>query len=383
MENYVKQSYEPDILRLSISGEPGMNNAPFYLVNDDKLAQNILILSYEKPVTEGELSTALGIPAAYIESTVQKLVDGELMVRTDSGKVYTDFLIYTQKDMRVTYDRQLQIAQEEFERFWSVQEQALEDLRKEAYYLRQEEQARTDMELYFAIKILLNVHTDMLDEICGKLPFSDYPYRAQGGRWFAMGQRFPNQYDPQKDEQFRKYGIGGEISFGIKNFRDAKQVGIRKYEMSFAPNIFGYYSTEYIQWLYEVYCGVPYEESAVGEYVLGAADTMLSRGILKQEKTLKLSIPVLSGKEYHSLAALAAQYRKQMFEKVYDILRPLYDNGAVKLPSHLKSVPKWQQYMFCSDSLPMMIIHQAVERGKFLCGYRKPVPAAILVVERD
>ncbi len=61
------------------------------------LTQNVLILAYEKPVTETELAKALGTPTAFIEPIIEKMIAGELMKRTDSGKVYTDFIIYTEK----------------------------------------------------------------------------------------------------------------------------------------------------------------------------------------------------------------------------------------------------------------------------------------------
>ena len=72
MENYMQQSYEPDTLNLSCSGSSGLKEEPFSLVEySDKLAQNILILAYPKPVTETELAKALGVPTAYVEPIVQ------------------------------------------------------------------------------------------------------------------------------------------------------------------------------------------------------------------------------------------------------------------------------------------------------------------------
>ena len=52
------------------------------------------------------------------------------------------------------------------------------------------------------------------------------------------------------------------------------------------------------------------------------------------------------------------------------------------LPSHLKSVPKWLRYMFCGDSVPMMVIHKAREKGLFMDGVNYQVPASLLVYEK-
>ena len=75
MENYPRQSYEPETLWLSNSGKTGIANEPFSLVEDDRIIMNLLILAYEKPVTIPELAKAIGISTTYIEPIVDKLVD--------------------------------------------------------------------------------------------------------------------------------------------------------------------------------------------------------------------------------------------------------------------------------------------------------------------
>lgn len=64
MENYTKQSYEPESLVMSISGRCGFDGMPFGLVGNDKIAMNLLILAYDKPVTVTELAKAIGIPCS-------------------------------------------------------------------------------------------------------------------------------------------------------------------------------------------------------------------------------------------------------------------------------------------------------------------------------
>ena len=88
-------------------GSTSPDKSPELLVQDDLIAQNLLILAYEKPITVSDLSKAIGIPAAYIEPIVKKLVDGELMTKTDSGKVYTDFLITKPQDKLRYFNPQL------------------------------------------------------------------------------------------------------------------------------------------------------------------------------------------------------------------------------------------------------------------------------------
>lgn len=99
MEDYGRQSYQPERLDVSCNGRPGLHDEPWSLVSGDLMKQNLLIAAYDAPVTPVELARHLGIPTAYVEQAADALVQGELMRRI-GGKVVTDFLITT-PDMRL------------------------------------------------------------------------------------------------------------------------------------------------------------------------------------------------------------------------------------------------------------------------------------------
>ena len=80
MKKYEKQSFEPEDLWISSSGYTGLDDQPHSLVNNDKIAMNLLILAYERPVTITELADAIGISAAYIEPVVDRLIEGDVSV---------------------------------------------------------------------------------------------------------------------------------------------------------------------------------------------------------------------------------------------------------------------------------------------------------------
>ncbi|OGO90551.1 MAG: hypothetical protein A2Y17_01630 [Clostridiales bacterium GWF2_38_85] len=383
MENYTKQSYEPDILRMSCSGGVGLNDEPFSLVDEkDKLTQNVLILAYEKPVTETELAKSLGVPVVFIEPIVEKMIDGELMKRTESGKIYTDFIIYTEKDRKTTFSKQLETVDKNFDLFWVEIEKALSELREKEYYKRQTEHAKSKLELHFCIDLLMGGCIDVRNEVTGIMPYSDYPYRKNGGRWFAMGQQYPPDYDYKNDKDFWKYSISGEAGTEIRNFRDAKYLELRKYdtELGSYPNC--YFRADYIKWFYELLTNVAHEDSAVGDNVLEAAEDFITSGILKKDDAVTLNIPILSHEEYHDEKRLSATHHEKLSKDIHDIMIKLFDNGYVRLQSHLKSVPKWQQYMYCGDSVPMAVIHKAIEKGMFLKDFDYPIPASILVIDK-
>lgn len=383
MENYEKQSYEPDILRMSCSGGCGLDGEPFSLVGyDDKLTQNVLLLAYSKPVSETELSRALGVPAAFIEPVVERLIRGELMKRADGGRVYADFIIYTEDDRKKNLPKQLKTADESFELFWPSVDGGLSELRRREYYLRQGERAKAKLELHFCVKLLLNAVVSARDELTGVMPYSDYPYRKNGGRWFAMGQKYPPDYDFAKDTGYWKYEISGEAGTGIKNFRDAKYLELRKYDTNLGGFPNAYFKAEYIKWLYELLTKVPPEQSSAGESTLQSASAFIECGILTKSPELTLDIPVLSSAEYHDEALLQSKYSEIIHEAARAVLLTLFEEGRVKLPPHLDSVPKWQRYMYCGSALPMAVIYQAVGRGKFLSGADYQLPASILVLDR-
>lgn len=382
MENYTKQSYDPDILTMSCAGEIGPDEEPFSLVDPtDKLTQNVLILAYRKPVTETELAKALGTPVVFIEPIIEKMIDEELMKRTDGGKVYTDFIIYTDKDRKATLPEQLELAAENFDLFWGKTETALAALRKRDYYLRQSDHGKSKLELHFCIRLLQNAVFDVRTEVTGTTPYSEYPYRKNGGRWFAMGHQSHLDHDFNYDHEFLKYNISGEIGTVIKNFRDAKYLELRKYDTELGECPHRYFNEEYVKWFYEILSCVPGDESSVRDNVIADSEDLIESGILKRNDSLEIDLPILSLSEYRDECNLAAQYVKALSEDIHDVLIPIFNFGYAKLPDHLKSVPKWQQYMFCGNSVPMAVIHKAIEKGLFLKGVDYPVPASILIVE--
>ncbi len=81
-------SYAPRTLSIGIWGHASDRNEPF-CYRGSLLAQNILILAYEKTISIRDLSAALGTAAPFVEHEVERLVSGELLGRTPGGLVFT------------------------------------------------------------------------------------------------------------------------------------------------------------------------------------------------------------------------------------------------------------------------------------------------------
>ncbi len=81
-----KENILPGRLYLSFGGCEGLKGEPMSLVEDDLIAQNLLITAYEKPISVTDLSKAIGVPSAYTEPIVKRLVDGELMKKRTAAR---------------------------------------------------------------------------------------------------------------------------------------------------------------------------------------------------------------------------------------------------------------------------------------------------------
>lgn len=133
-DNYSQNSYMPQQLAVRNSGVCGINDEPMSLTDGDVLAQNLLILAYDKPITVSELSRKIGVAAAYTEPVIKKLVDGELMKCLRDGRVYTDFIIYDAADYVKYIHEQETFAAKNIEAYLAPAKDAIEKLKQKPYY---------------------------------------------------------------------------------------------------------------------------------------------------------------------------------------------------------------------------------------------------------
>lgn len=214
MENYASNSYAPQKMYLRNSGSFGMNMEPMSLCTDDDiLTQNLLMLAYEKPLTVSELSRKIGIPAAYVEPIVEKLVGGELMKMTGDGKVYTDFIIYERDDFTKYQSDAEKFCSDNWEIYGAPMKSAIEKLRNREYYSER-------LERFFVILLADRMFGYAIDSASDK---QYYPDRPNGGKWLAFGEKVPF-------EKESKYLHSGLRSCYIEEFISAKNLWMYNYE---------------------------------------------------------------------------------------------------------------------------------------------------------
>ncbi len=392
MEKYEKQSYEPENLWISSSGNPGMDDQPYSLVKNDKIIMNLLILAYEKPVTVPELADAIGISTTYIEPIVDRLVDGELM-KQSGDKVFTDFIIYTEQDRLNTFEIQKELATRNCNEIWKYMEDGLNVLRNQTYYKRQNRSQTAKLEGFFAIRTVYNSVLKARDEIAGHTSFEGYPNRKDGGRWFAMGNRYPSDYNSGVCP-YSMYEISGEAGSGFGNWSGAKWVALYDYDTDeevlgrshsayHCAETFGEAREGVTKMLYSIYRDDESFLSGISQRVLASMDVFLKLDFVERtsDGKLSLNVPVLNTTEKKAFYEMVEKYSIKLTEAFRNDYAKMIQNPVVVPKQIRKDVPGFLRYLNTCCYFPSALIYEARKRGLFLNGYEKPAPAIIMEIE--
>ena len=183
---YADASYAPKTVTIGIWGNEGGRGEPFCFLRS-LIAQNILVLAYEKPISIRDLSDALAIPTPYVEFEVDKLIDGELLGKTAGGLIYTRIYMRTPEDGYGDVEAQEKLAAEIAPILWRRMEEHLAPLWED-----ETSATRTFSDKQTAIFRLM-----LVEQMMGKVIFSPEMdtrspdvtpmARPNGGWWLATG----------------------------------------------------------------------------------------------------------------------------------------------------------------------------------------------------
>lgn len=387
MESYVKQSYEPDELWLCNSGKPGLNGEPMSLVNDDKIAQNLLILAYDSPKTEEELSKAIGIPASYIEPVIKKLIDNELMAKTPSGRVYTDFIIFNRDERSKHIPKQIKFVKDNFDRIYNPINNALTKLRKTAFYKGFNARQQKKSEFYAAMYILERVYIDSLSAINPEF-FKELPDRPNGGKWIALGNLRRHDDGPQTHLWEQKFFYSGRrLAYG-EHCMQARLIMLLEYDTYFDD--YGYYrylpydigTEEMAKFLYVIDSKMDPEETGLNLRLLENIPELLKKGVLRKDgDILSVDLPVMTSGDFNTMEAYLKDAIKLIVGEIREPLKEHLKSVKTEIPKHLKSVPLEKQYQCGVQNLPPIFINEMIER-KLVGKIDFPCPPAVLVIDR-
>lgn len=402
MEKYQKQSYEPVTLKLNNSGNWGINGEPMSLINNDLTAQNILWIAYEKPLTIEEISQAIGIPSAYVEPIVEKLLNGELMKKNGTNRYYTDFIIYTLEDKEHYIPEQKNLVHEHFDLFWNAIDNGLSKIRTQDFYTRCNFDAKNSLEMYFAFNCLdYGIYTTFSNIFNAKQVFPDRP---NGGKWIAFGNVFFKEFNPSEHIELMAHTYSGERWERFTNYADSKLIEMHVYGADGFPAYSYRHSPEYTffakheeldavftKLLYIIHTDTNPETVGFNPEYLRSIPWLTKCKILRTENNKPIiNIPVLSGKEASDFWNICKEVRQAFADDIKELLAQYFKGKKKPIPSHLDSVPLQKQYMHVGGALLFATIREAIKRDKLYNGnydddsngINQPPCPMLLVIEK-
>ncbi len=311
------------------------------------MKQNILIVSYTKPVSIKEIALTLGIPTAFIESAVKDLVAEQLM-RRSGNRVFTDFIIVSPEDLDKSIDIQIAFTEKHYAQLRDIVTDYISELNQCDFVQTIPENKLKKLIHYF----VLHLFSSALYAVTQKIVPSkeDYPERPNGGRWIAQGTKFPSDFDFESF-RFGKYTYGGERWALFENFLCAKSICLRVYDTQPDLNKYEHAPVEIreadlAKLLYIISRDIPFE--ATGFNVMFCQDIphLTECGILdKTGEKPSVDIPIVTPEEYHELDKLRVKYMHKLADSLEKPLRDIFPQLRIDIPKHLEGrVAEFRQY---------------------------------------
>ena len=380
-----RENYLPGRLNLSFGGSDGLKGEPISLVEGDLIAQNLLILAYDKPITISDLSKAIGIPAAYIEPIVKKLIDGELMVQMDSGKVYSDFIISKAQDILKNFESQKNFAHKQFDTVWSIVEKMSAKISKMDFVKSMDSEERTKLNRYAVLKAL----QDFQHFGTGKIESPKFPKRKDGGWWFAQAITFDAGYNIKEYMDASEYCIhGGHRTSEAVSVGRTKRIRLYEFDTTLwdSPHRFGgayeLYFKHIIPLLWSIYDGISLETSDIPNDFISYIPTLEQFGVIgRTEDKLCVKIPVLKKTDYDEMCALIKNATEEIKAVIGEEFTTFITSLKTPIPKHLTSVPELFRYMEATAYFVMSIVREAYDNDLHLKDVDYCCPPVVLVYE--
>lgn len=381
MEN--KENYLPGKLYLTFGGAEGLKFEPMSLVENDLIAQNLLLLAYEKPLSISELSRAIGIPAAYLEPIVKKLVDGELIVQTDGGKLYADFIITRPQDALKSFKPQLEFAHQHFDTVWSIVAKMSNGIAKLDSVKNMSEKEKTMLDRYAVLKAL----QDFIYCATDKVKKPDFPKRKDGGWWYAQAVAIDAGYDLTEYQESQNYAIqGGHRTTEAFSIGRTKSIRLYEFDTTLwdSPHRYGgayeLYFKHIIPLLWHIYDGISLENSNIPNEFISYMKTLEEVGMIGySEDKPHVNIPVITKNDYERILAIIKATTEQIKSTIGAEFSTFTDSMKTPIPRHLTSVPELFRYHNATEYFVMAIVREAYEKGLHLMGVDYCCPPVVLV----
>lgn len=381
-----RENYLPGKLYLSFGGSDGPNMEPISLVENDLIAQNLLILAYEKPITVSDLSKAIGIPTAYIEPIIKKLVDGELMAETASGKVYADFLITKPQDRLKNFKPQLDFVDRHFDTIWNIIAKMSAEISGFGFVSALESKQKTELDRYAVLKAL----QDFQHCGTGKIEAPHFPKRRDGGWWFAQATAFDAGYNTKEYNEASEYAIQGGHRTS-ESFVDDGTRSVRLYEFDTTlwdsphryDGAFDLYFKYIIPLLWRIYTDKTIDDSSeIPNEFISYIPSLERFGMLgNTQGELRVAIPVLKKTEYEKVNAAIKCATESLKTAIGEDFSAFVSSNKTPVPKHLTSVPELFRYGDATNYFAMTVVRKAYENGLHMKNVDYCCPPVVLVYD--
>ncbi len=382
MEHYTEQSYRPVTLDLTHSGNWGRNKEPVSLIKGDLLAQNILYAAYHTPLTAEEIAASIGTPAAYVESILEKLTDGELM-KKKGNQFYTDFMINTLAEQEKHIPAQKEFVKEHFEQLWAPIRRGLAKLREQDFYTRLNADQKNSLELYFTFHCLDYGIYDMVCGIFGS--HLEFPCRKDGGCWIAYGTVHTDPFDPMEHIPLMAHAYSGQRFTYYENFAGGKLLRQHVYSAEGFPNYSYNRSPDYTfiksgddvddlvtRLLYILHTGISPESVGFDTEYLRMIPHLTKCKILRDaDGRPAVNIPILNDAEFHILYDLLTEAKAAMQtdSKLQEAFRDFLMDKELDIPSHLENIHPQKRFYYGYNAMLFATIRLAMEKGELYNGH--------------
>lgn len=356
MEKYAPISYEPKHIKLGIWGHCGNQNEPFSLLSS-QIESNAMILAYENPVSVRGIADSIGMPSAYLEPIIEKLVEGELMGRTAGGLVYTRCFLQPFENNLGNIDAQKKIAAQHAAR---IREVALKHL--SPLLARPECTAMSDKQR--ASLVLLTITRALLELIRACKPTYEGapespPTRPNGGRWLATGIVFEHA---QKQEH--PYFCSGPVEVGYRSRSSGPwECKMYDFQSCIGDGYGSYQSLKYktsLTSILRLYAsllptGIECESNSMLELI----PEFEERAIMKrgEDGEIRLDIPALTYEEYQTYWGPAkAAIREELESHLADDIRALWCNCSNRVPKHVDEAAHFRHTGALGAYVPLQLL---------------------------
>lgn len=382
MDNYDKQSYRPERLDISCHGCQGFHDEPWSLVANDMMKQNILIAAYEKPITVVEISKALGIPTAYVETAVNDLLKSELMEKA-GNKVFTDFMITTPEQLLRGLDVEIDLVERNYSVLLKFIKEYIDELGDLPLVNNLSECKRKKLKYYFILHLFSHAIYVATQHIIPSK--EEYPVRPDGGRWIAMGSRYRENFD-FSTYRFGQYCYGGERGTHWERFLNSKSIDLRVYDTQPDLNLYQHGPIEIsddnlAKLLYIISREIPSDNTGFDLMFCEDIPHLIKCGVLGERNgKVFVNIPMLTPNEYKSLDEIRLKYMNRLANILEPLLREIFPKLKINIPKHLEGrVAEFRQYS--CYAIPMAFVKKAVLLGDF--DDKDATPPMVFVVDDE